>query len=62
MALQGTTLGQRVASYPDLVRVFLIVAVVIVLMLVMTAIFGVQQAGPSYQIVPDPASALGLPF
>jgi len=60
MALQGTTLGQRVASYPDLVRV--IVAVVIVLMLVMTAIFGVQQAGPSYEIVPDPAAGLGLPF
>jgi hypothetical protein len=31
-------------------------------MLVMTAIFGVQQAGPSYEIVPDPAAGLGLPF
>src|SRR5450759_5180698 len=45
MALQGTTLGQRVASYPDLVRVVLIVAVVIVLMVVMTEIFGLLQAG-----------------
>ena len=62
MALQGTTLGQRVASYPDLVRVLLIVVAVIVLMLVLTAIFGVQQTGPSYEIVPDPASGLGLPF
>ena len=62
MALQRMTLGQRAASYQDLVRVLLIVAAVIVLMLVLTAIFGVQQAGPSYQIVPDPASGLGLPF
>ena len=62
MALQRSILGKRAASYPDLVRVLLMIAVVIVLMLVMTAIFGVQQAGPSYQIVPDPASGLGLPF
>ncbi len=62
MALQRTTLGQTVATLPDLVRVLLIVATVIVLMLVLTAIFGVQQAGPSYQIGPDPASGLGLPF
>jgi hypothetical protein len=61
MALHQTTLGQRVASYQDLVRVLLIVAAVIVLMLVATAIFGVQQTGPSYEIVPDPAG-LGLPF
>lgn len=62
MALQRTTLGQRAVSYPDLVRVLVIVAAVIVLMLLLTAVFGVQQAGPSYQIVPDPASGLGLPF
>jgi hypothetical protein len=62
MTLQRMTLGQRAASYQDLVRVLLIVAAVIVIMLVLTAIFGVQQTGPSYQIVPDPASGLGLPF
>jgi len=62
MALHQSTLGKRAASYPDLVRVLLIVAAVIVLMLVLTAIFGVQQTGPSYEIVPDPASGLGLPF
>jgi hypothetical protein len=38
------------------------VAAVIVVMIVLTAIVGVQQTGPSYQIVPDPASGLGLPF
>ena len=62
MALQHSILGKRAAPYPDLVRVLLIVAAVIVLMLVLTAIFGVQQTGPSYEIVPDPASGLGLPF
>ena len=62
MTLQRMTLGQRAASYQDLVRVLLIVTAVIVLMLVLTAIFGVQQTGPSYEIVPDPASGLGLPF
>jgi len=60
MALHRTTLGQRAASYQDLVRVLFIVAAVIVLMLVM--IFGVQPTGPSYEIVPDPAAGLGLPF
>ena len=62
MAFQHSMLGKRAASYADLVRVLLIVAAVIVLMLVLTAIFGVQQTGPSYEIVPDPASGLGLPF
>ena len=47
---------------PGLVRTVLIIAAVIVLMLVLTVVFGVQQTGPSYQIVPDPASGLGLPF
>jgi hypothetical protein len=61
MALHQTTLGQRVASHQDLVRVLLVVAAVIVLMLVATAFFGVQQTGASYEIVPDPAG-LGLPF
>ncbi len=62
MALQHPTLGQWVASNQDLVRTVLIIAAVIVLMLVLTVVFGVQQTGPSYQIVPDPASGLGLPF
>jgi hypothetical protein len=62
MALQHPTLGKRVASNQDLVRALLIVAAVILLMIVLTAVFGVQQTGPSYQIVPDPASGLGLPF
>jgi len=62
MALHQTGLGQRIESREDLVRILLIVAAVIVLMLVMTVAFGVHQAGPSYQLVPDPAGAAGLPF
>ena len=62
MALQHSTLGKMAASHQDLVRAVLIAAAVIVLMLVLTVVFGVQQSGPSYQIVPDPASGLGVPF
>jgi len=62
MALQQTTLGERAASFEDLVRVLLIIAAVIVVMIALTAVFGVGQTGPSYEIVPDPAAAAGLPF
>ena len=61
MALHQRTLGQRLGSYQDLIRVLVIVAAVIVLMLAANVIFGVQQTSPSYEIVPDPAG-LGLPF
>jgi Na+/proline symporter len=62
MALQQTTLGERATSFEDLVRVLLIIAAVIVVMIALTAVFGVGQTGPSYDIVPDPAAAAGLPF
>lgn len=62
MALHQRTIAQWATSHQDFVRVLLIVAAVIVLMLVATAVFGVQQAGPSYEIVPDPVGGLGLPF
>ena len=62
MALQSTAHRQRAASYQDLARVLLVIAAVVALMLVLTAIFGVHQAGLSYEIVPDPAAAVGLPF
>ena len=62
MALQRSALGTRAAPSRDLVRVALILAAVIVAFLVMTAVFGIGLASPSYDIVPDPASGLGLPF
>jgi hypothetical protein len=62
MALHQPTLGQRAASYRDLALVLLIVAAVIVLMIVATALFGVHRTGPSLEIVPDPAHLSGLLF
>jgi hypothetical protein len=57
MTLQRTTAGSG-----NLTRALLLVAAVIILMAVLTVIFGVNIPGPSYQIVPDPASGMGLPF
>ena len=61
MALHQGSFSQRAVSTQDLVRAVLIVAVVIALMLVATAVLGVQGTGPSYEIVPDPAG-VSLPF
>jgi hypothetical protein len=61
MALQQSTLGQRVASHQQLLLALLVFVAVIAVMLVATAIFGVTRIGPSYEIVPDPAG-LALPF
>jgi hypothetical protein len=60
VALHPTAQGRR-ASYRELVIPLLITAAVIVVMLALTAIFGVQVSGPSLEIVPDPAG-LALPF
>lgn len=62
MTLHQGTLGQRAASYRDLFLALLIAVAVIVLMVAATVILGVQQTGPSYEIVPDPAHLSGLPF
>jgi hypothetical protein len=63
MALQHASRPMRV-SPADLLRVFLIVALAIALaigiMLVLTWVLGVGRAGPSYQIVPDPAGQLSF--
>jgi hypothetical protein len=55
MALQHV-----VPSSHPVVLMILVIAVVLLAMAALTAFFGVQVAGPSYQIVPDPAGA--LPF
>ncbi|HYC06305.1 MAG TPA: hypothetical protein VEG29_00120 [Candidatus Binatia bacterium] len=61
MALQQpTTAGSALES--PILRAILIVAAIVVAMLALTAILGVGQAGPGYQIVPDPAAGMGLPF
>ena len=55
MALQRLAPG----THPVLFIV-LFIAVALLAMAALTAMFGVQAVGPSYQIVPDPAGA--LPF
>lgn len=62
MTTQQPTVDQRSAPHRDLVRVVVILAAVFALMLAATAILGVQQTGPLYDIVPDPAHLSGLSF
>ena len=61
MAVQQSTRSGLVLDSPIL-RAILIVVAVVAVMLVATVIFGVAQLGPSYQIVPDPAAGMALPF
>jgi hypothetical protein len=61
MALHQPTLGQQIVADLDLVRVLVIAVAAIGLVLVLTAIFGVQDVGSWYKIVPDPAG-LTAPF
>ncbi len=62
MTLEQPTISSRLASHRELVISLAIVGAAIVVMVVLTAVFGIQQTGPSYDIVPDPAAAAGLPF
>jgi hypothetical protein len=61
MALQRHGFAQ---THPDLVRILLIfgaVALVFALIVAFGAIFGVHDAAPIYQFMPDPAG-VELPF
>jgi hypothetical protein len=58
MTVHEPIVGQRAQ---DLVRVLLIIAATIAVMLIATAIFGVQGTGEVYDIVPDPAG-VGVPY
>ncbi len=42
-------------------RIFLIAAIAVAVIVVVTAIVGVQVAGPSFDITPDPAG-MAVPF
>ena len=59
MALQLAR--DRWTAASGLARALLLVVVMVALMLVLTLVFGMHVAGPSYDIVPDPAG-VGLPF
>jgi len=60
MALQRTVLGEQLEAHLELARVVLIIGAALLLMLVMTVVFGWHGVAPTYQIVPDPAGL--LPF
>jgi len=62
MALHQATLQQRAASLPDVVRVLLVVAAVIVGMLALSVIFGFNGTGPFTGLNPDPGVGLALPI
>ena len=62
MALFQTGLGQRVLAHEDLARILLVVATVVALVFILTAFIGLQHTGIFYDLVPDPAAGLGLPF
>ena len=62
MTLQRSALGELVEAHLALARVLLFIGAVIVMSVVLTVVFGFHGVAPSYQIVPDPAGALGLPF
>lgn len=56
MALQSTP--RERATVEDIVRVFLVVAAVIVVMLALNVVFGFNGSGPVTDLTTDP----GLPF
>jgi hypothetical protein len=60
MALPHPTLVQRGTIRPEVLRAMAILIVVLVAMAVLTALVGVVQSGPSYDLIPDPAGALGF--
>jgi hypothetical protein len=61
MALHKLTGTRDAGSDHELIRALVIVVAIVAFMLVATAVFGVQGAGPSYEIVSDPAG-VELPF
>jgi hypothetical protein len=58
MTVHRPILGDRAL---DLGRALLIIAAAIAVMLIATAVIGVQGTGETYEIVPDPAG-LSIPF
>jgi hypothetical protein len=55
-------LGQRAASFEDVVRILLIVAAVVVVMLALNVVFGFNGTGPWTDLTIDPGAELGLPY
>ncbi len=60
MALGQLTHRSRTIAGGDLLHVLLITLAVLIAVLALVAAFGLQQLGPVYDVVPDPAGP--LPF
>ena len=60
MALQSVSSTSRASSH-ELARALIVAAAIVVLIVVAYALVGVQGAGASLEIVPDPAG-LDIPF
>jgi hypothetical protein len=61
MTLPQTTVA-RGGSLRDLARALVVAAAIVVVTIALDVVLGVHQSGPSYDLVPDPASLSGLPF
>ncbi len=61
MVLQSSS-SHETTSWRILGTALLIAALIVAVMLIATAVLGIAVNGPSYDIVPDPAGFLGLPF
>jgi hypothetical protein len=60
MMAPKSMLTQRISEHSDLARAVVLFVAVIAVMAVLTAVFGFNHAGPSIQLIPDPAGT--LPF
>ncbi len=55
-------LGQRAASFEDVVRILLIVVAVVLGMLALNVVFGFNGTGPWTDLNTDPGVGLSLPL
>lgn len=60
MAVPQSSLVSRVLSHQELLQVLVIFVAALAVMAVLTIVFGVNHAGPAYDLINDPAAA--MPF
>ncbi|HEX6129216.1 MAG TPA: hypothetical protein VF071_09365 [Candidatus Limnocylindria bacterium] len=60
MTLNQPAHAGRLLTYRDLARILLLIAAVIIFVAALNMAFGMPQASPIYDVVPDPAGP--LPF
>ena len=60
MAVRSPGHAGRVLTYHDILRIVLLAGAIIVFLAALNMAFGMPHAGPTFDIVPDPAGP--LPF